>query len=83
MECIAAAMLSVRATLKTVYDKLHKMVLAIVRDDAVCRWLMTVPSVGMLVAKRGRQAVVIGDLMHPTLQSREPDWSTIFDWDPA
>jgi hypothetical protein len=25
--------------------------------------------------------VVIGDLMHHALQCREPDWSTIFDWD--
>ena len=31
-------------------EKLHKTVLAIVRDDAVCRRLMTVPSVGPLVA---------------------------------
>jgi hypothetical protein len=32
---------------------------------------------------RGQHAVVIGDLMHHTLQCREPDWSTIFDWDPV
>ena len=25
--------------------------------------------------------MVIGDLMHHALQCREPDWSTIFDWD--
>jgi len=24
-----------------------------------------------------------GDLMHHALQCREPDWSTIFDWDRA
>ena len=30
--------------------KLHKIVLTIVREDAVCRRLMTVPSVGPLVA---------------------------------
>jgi hypothetical protein len=29
----------------------------------------------------GQQAVVVGDLMHHMLQCREPDWSTIFDWD--
>jgi transposase len=50
LERIAAAMLSARATLKTEYDKLHKTMLAIVRDDAVCRRLKTVPSVGPLVA---------------------------------
>jgi glyoxylase-like metal-dependent hydrolase (beta-lactamase superfamily II) len=31
----------------------------------------------------GQQAVIVGDLMHHALQCREPDWSTIFDWDPA
>jgi glyoxylase-like metal-dependent hydrolase (beta-lactamase superfamily II) len=31
----------------------------------------------------GQRAVVIGDLMHHALQCREPDWSTIFDWDKA
>jgi hypothetical protein len=25
--------------------------------------------------------VVTGDLMHHALQCREPDWSTVFDWD--
>src|SRR5262249_60523354 len=40
-------MLSAWATLKVEYDK---TVLAIVREDAVCRGLMTVPSVGPLVA---------------------------------
>jgi len=50
LERIAEAMLSARATLKAEYEKLHKAVLAIVREDAVCRRLMTVPSVGPLVA---------------------------------
>ena len=35
------SMLSARATLKVEYEKLHKIVLAIVREDAVCRRLMT------------------------------------------
>jgi transposase len=46
LERIAEAMLSARAALKVEYEKLHKAVLAIVREDAVCRRLMTVPSVG-------------------------------------
>ena len=50
LERIAGAMLSARVALKAEYEKLHKTVLAIVRDDAVCRRLMTVPSVGPLVA---------------------------------
>src|SRR6266567_5811819 len=50
LELIAEAMLSARAALKAEYEKLHQAVLAIVREDAVCRRLMTVPSVGPLVA---------------------------------
>jgi transposase len=50
LERIAWAMLSARAALKSEYEKLHKTVLAIVREDAVCRRLMTAPSVGPLVA---------------------------------
>jgi hypothetical protein len=46
LERIAEAMLSAQAALKVEYEKLHKAVLAIVREDAVCRRLMTVPSVG-------------------------------------
>ena len=37
MERIAGAMLSARVALKAEYEKLHKTVLAIGRDDAVCR----------------------------------------------
>ena len=50
LERIADAMLSARAALKAEYEELHKAVLAIVREDVVCRRLMTVPSVGPLVA---------------------------------
>lgn len=35
------------------------------------------------IHSRGQRAVVTGDLMHHALQCREPDWSTVFDWDPA
>jgi transposase len=57
LERIAGAMLSARTTLKAEYEKLHKAVLAIVREDAVCRKLMTVPGVGPLVAVRFKSAV--------------------------
>ena len=50
LERIAGAMLSARATLKVEYENLHKIVLTIVREDAVCRRLMTVPSVAPIVA---------------------------------
>jgi Transposase IS116/IS110/IS902 family len=49
--------LSARATLKAQYEKLHKAVLAIVREDVVCRRLMTVPGVGPLVAVTFKSAV--------------------------
>jgi glyoxylase-like metal-dependent hydrolase (beta-lactamase superfamily II) len=35
------------------------------------------------IASRGQRAVITGDLMHHALQCREPDWSTVFDWDQA
>src|SRR5256884_9484260 len=50
-------MLSGRATLKAQYEKLHKAVLAIVREDAVCRRLITVPGVGPVVAVTFKSAV--------------------------
>ena len=57
LERIAEAMLPARATLKAQYEKLHKAVLAIVREDAVCRRLMTVPGVGPVVAVTFKSAV--------------------------
>jgi glyoxylase-like metal-dependent hydrolase (beta-lactamase superfamily II) len=35
------------------------------------------------ISSGGQRAVITGDLMHHALQCREPDWSTVFDWDPA
>src|SRR5215831_15012649 len=57
MSGISEAMLSARATLQAEYEKLHKAVLAIVREDAVCRRLMTVPGVGPVVAVTFKSAV--------------------------
>ena len=54
---IAEAMLSARATLLTQFNKLHKVVLDIVRHDEVCRRLMTTPSVGAIVAITYRSAL--------------------------
>jgi glyoxylase-like metal-dependent hydrolase (beta-lactamase superfamily II) len=31
---------------------------------------------------RGQRAIFTGDLMHHAVQCREPDWSTVFCWDP-
>jgi transposase len=49
LEPIAAAMLQARASLREEYTKLHRMLLGIVRNDIVCRRLMTVPGVGPVV----------------------------------
>src|SRR3712207_2618229 len=50
LERVVEPMLRARDALRTEYHVLHRAVLAIVRDDAVCRRLMTVPGVGALVA---------------------------------
>jgi transposase len=55
LEQIADAMLQAREALRREFGKLHRAMLAIVRGDAVCRRLMTVPGVGALVALRWRR----------------------------
>jgi transposase len=57
LEPIAASMLQARDALQTEFGKLHRAMLAIVRADAVCRRLMTVPGVGALVAVTFTSAV--------------------------
>src|SRR5215216_6300418 len=50
LERVAEPMLEAREALCREFHVLHRAVLAIVREDAVCRRLMTVPGVGALVA---------------------------------
>jgi transposase len=50
LERIAEPMLAAREALRIEYQRLHRHMLAIVREDAVCRRLMSVPGVGPLVA---------------------------------
>ena len=57
LEPVAAAMLQARVSLRAEYGKLHRMLLGIVRADATCRRLMTVPGVGPLVAVSYKTAV--------------------------
>ncbi|HYY62327.1 MAG TPA: IS110 family transposase [Burkholderiales bacterium] len=57
LERIAEAMLQARDALQTEFGKLHRAMLAIVRADAVCRRLMTVPGVGALTAVTFTSAV--------------------------
>ena len=50
LETMIDAMLGARAALETEFKRLHRALLAIVRDDPVCRQLMSVPGVGAIVA---------------------------------
>jgi transposase len=50
LERVIEPMLRAREALRTEYQVLHRAVLAIVREDAICRRLMGVPGVGALVA---------------------------------
>lgn len=57
LEPVAEAMLRAREVLRAEVATLHRQVLAIVRADAVCRRLMTVPGVGALTALTFKAAV--------------------------
>jgi transposase len=57
LERVVEPMLRARDALRTEYLALHRAVLAIVREDAVCRRLMSVPGVGALVAVTFASAV--------------------------
>src|SRR5689334_4785647 len=50
LETVIGAMLTAREGLRAEFVRLHRRMLAIVRGDAVCRRLMTVPGVGPVVA---------------------------------
>jgi transposase len=50
LERVIEPMLRAREAVRSEYHALHRAMLAIVRDDATCRRLMTVPGVGALVA---------------------------------
>ena len=50
LETMSDAMLGARAALEGEFKRLHRALLAIVRDDPVCRQLMSVPGVGAIVA---------------------------------
>ena len=50
LEKIAEAMLRAREALQTEFARLHRAMLAIARENEVCRRLMTVPGVGALIA---------------------------------
>jgi transposase len=57
LECVVAPVLRVHAALRGEYTILHRTLLAVVRDDQVCRRLMTVPGVGAVVAMTFKSAI--------------------------
>ena len=57
LERVVEPMLRAREALRVEFHVLHRAVLAIVREDAVCRRLITVPGVGALVAINFASAV--------------------------
>lgn len=50
LETVVGSMLAVRTALESEFKRLHRALLGLVRDDPVCRQLMSVPGVGALVA---------------------------------
>ena len=57
LEPIAKAMLQARSALKAEIATLHRRLLGIVREDAVCQRLMTCPGVGPVVAATYKTAI--------------------------
>ena len=57
LEAIVVPVLTARAALRTQYDALHRMVLALARRDPICRRLMTAPGVGPVVALTYRTVI--------------------------
>jgi transposase len=57
LERVVEPMLRVHAALRGEYAILHRELLATVRDDEVCRRLMTVPGVGAVVAMSFKSAI--------------------------
>jgi transposase len=57
LERITTAMLEARAALSREFEQLHREMLRIVREDEICRRLMTIPGVGPLVAITFKSAI--------------------------
>jgi transposase len=54
---VMEALLKARRKLREQFTKLHRKLLAIVRDDTVCRRLMTIPGVGAVTALAYRATI--------------------------
>ena len=54
---VMEVLLEARRKLREQFTKLHRKLLAIVRDDTVCRRLMTIPGVGAVTALAYRATI--------------------------
>ena len=57
LETVVGSMLNARTALQAEFSRLHRALLGLVRDDPVCRRLMSVPGVGAVVAITFRSGV--------------------------
>ena len=57
LEAVVEPMLQVHDALREQHGVLHRQLLRLVRDDEVCRRLMTVPGVGPVVAMTYKTAI--------------------------
>ena len=71
-------LLIVRRTLREQFCVLHRRLLTIVRDDDVCRRLMTVPGVGPVVALTYRATVDVPARFRKIQVSRRGIWTDVF-----
>ena len=75
LERITNAMLDARAALWREFEQLHGEMLRIVRDDEICRRLMSIPGVGPLVAVTFKSAIDNPGSSSRNRSARYSDWS--------
>jgi hypothetical protein len=71
-------LLIVRRTLREQFCILHRRLLAIVRDDEVCRRLMTTPGVGPVVSLTYRATVDVPARFRKSKVCRGGVWADVF-----
>ena len=74
LERITRAMLDARAALWREFEQLHREMLRIVRDDEICRRLMSIPGVGPLVAVTFKSAIDNPGSSSRNRSARCSDW---------
>ncbi len=70
---VTEPMLKARAAVRAEFDRLHCMVLEVVREDPLCRRRMTIPGVGPITALAFKTAVDITATLRPATLRRVED----------